>query len=517
MRVVSEKPWPRSVFLVVGVLALVAIAWLYRSTAVWMTDRWFAPDSYYNHGWLVPLVALFLAHRALKRTTIEHRPRPILGLSLILLGGGIHLVSLLAQVHFTSGFSVLFIFLGLLLSVSGAALFRALLFPVLFLGFMIPIPLAAIADLSLSLKLIATRLGGNTLVALGTGATLDGPFIRFGDDKLIIGDACSGLRSLIALTAFAVLFSSISPVGWMKKTFLSLSSLPVAILANAGRIVFLGVVTFFFGSEAIQGLVHDVSGLLIYVLAFWILFMIERVLAKLPGKVRVADGEKVEERAGSLILGGLVRGRFSRSGATASVLILFGMGYVGLNIEGASSVPPQSPQAMASIPYHLSGAVGRDEPLSDRTYELLETRDVLFRQYESEALSSVNVCIVFSGDNRKTAHPPEVCYRASGLEVESKDEIILHPDGDAEEFGAYRIVVSGQGHRRCAIYWYVSGDHFGRDYMKQQAHLAWNSFRGGATGGAMVRISTAMHPTDDLLLITERLQEFGRELAPYLR
>ena len=57
----------------------------------------------------------------------------------------------------------------------------------------------------------------------------------------------------------------------------------------------------------------------------------------------------------------------------------------------------------ARIPARVGAWSGADVPLTERQYQLLESRDVLLRDYQTEAGGSVLACVAVAGGNRKVA------------------------------------------------------------------------------------------------------------------
>lgn len=501
------------------VIAFLVVFW---STGVWMVDRWSAPGSYYGHGWLIPLLSLFVLGRNLRKREIQSRPAFVWGAVLLLVGAGLHGASLVARVHFTSAVAALVLILGLVLLLSGPALFRTVLFPVLFLGFMIPMPLVSIAALSLELKLLATELGAGILNFAGVEVRAEGAQLLFPGDKLIVGEACSGLRSLIALVSFSVLFAAISPIGPVRKVILSLFSVPLALIANAARLVVLGIITAIWSSAAVQGLVHDASGLSIYLVAFVGLFLFEKGLRKLWSSENRRVGSGPKGGSGSVV-GLSVRifqGRLARSGALPVVAILAGLGFVTLRLDaGAPAVKERN--SSSAIPSALGPFEGRDVELSERTYRQLETRDIVFRSYSRSGSRAVNLCIVFGGSNRKTAHPPEVCYEGGGDEVDLKKVVEIPdwvtPSGEQSGFSGHLLLVSSPRGPRCVLYWYASGDRFGPGYFSHQVEMALGAVQGIDRRGAMVRLSVPLSSAEEFPTASEYLVRFAQLLAPSLR
>jgi exosortase/archaeosortase family protein len=93
-----------------------------------------------------------------------------------------------------------------------------------------------------------------------------------------VADACSGLRSLIVMTALAGPFAYYAAGGFWRKSVLFGLSIPLAMLANALRIFSVGFVAEFIGMDLAMTLYHDLSGYIVFFLAIALLLGTERFL-----------------------------------------------------------------------------------------------------------------------------------------------------------------------------------------------------------------------------------------------
>ncbi len=250
----------------------------YIPTLVWMWERWFAADSYYSHGILIPFVSMYLIWQ--RRTTLFaiEPSRAKGGMPLIIFGIAVHLLSSLFRVYFTSGFSMLIVVTGLVLHFYGWKTLRCIWFPLVFLVFMVPIPLVVIANISFKMKLFAAQIATAALNNAGLPAIREGSIIRMQHAYVIVDDVCSGLRSLISLTALGSIFAYEMKSSVSKRILLFLSTIPIAIVTNVVRVVFLASVSEIWGSQYAAGFTHDVSGFAVFALAFLLLYAVGKLL-----------------------------------------------------------------------------------------------------------------------------------------------------------------------------------------------------------------------------------------------
>ncbi|MGE5280662.1 MAG: exosortase/archaeosortase family protein [Deltaproteobacteria bacterium] len=242
---------------------------VYSPTLAWMVDRWGAHDSYYSHGYLVPFVSLYLLW--IRRETLARMELKPAGWGLLLVFAGllVHLASALLRVYFTSAFSMLLVIAGLVIAFCGMAILRETLFAILFLGFMMPLPLVAIVDITFSMKIFAAKAAAKLINAMGIRAILDGSVIRMRHTHVIVEDVCSGLRSLISLLALGAVVAYLSAkLTRLKKIIVFLAAGIIAVLANIVRIVFMAVTSEIWGAKFTEGFLHTLSGLLVFVVAF---------------------------------------------------------------------------------------------------------------------------------------------------------------------------------------------------------------------------------------------------------
>lgn len=94
-------------------MALLCVA--YIPTIVWMVDRWMAKESYYGHGFLIPIISLYIIWQrkdVLRKIKLSSAAA---GIWIIITGLLIHIVCAALKVYFISGLSFVFVIYGLVL------------------------------------------------------------------------------------------------------------------------------------------------------------------------------------------------------------------------------------------------------------------------------------------------------------------------------------------------------------------------------------------------------------------
>jgi exosortase len=255
-----------------------------------MTLHWkYVPD--YSHGFLVgPLAVYFAWERRdqLKRTPIDPSwwgvvPLVLGALALTVGRLGVELMAMRTAFVLTLN--------GLILLLLGRQAYRVLAFPMLFLFLMIPLPQSLVNVIAFPLQLVAADLAVDALHVLGIPALREGNIIHLANTQLFVAEACSGLRSLMALGTLAVVFAYFFRKNLVERLVIVASAIPIAILVNAFRVALTGTLTHRFGKAAAEGVLHQTEGFFTFGLAFGLL-LIEAWLLKSFWPRRWRSGRK---------------------------------------------------------------------------------------------------------------------------------------------------------------------------------------------------------------------------------
>lgn len=263
----------------IPILSLLSIV-AYHITFQWMYDRYMVSDSYYSHGFLVPFVSAFLIWQ--KRDFLKSLPQQKnwTGLIIIVFALSLHILGIALYIFSVSGFSIFFFIIGLSLFFAGKEITKSIIFPLLFLIFMFPLPQAIISSFSFPLKILAAKAGVWIVRMFDVPVHGEGFNIFIPAGHLLVGNPCSGLRSIIAFLALGSVFAYMTPMSKWRKIFLFLLTIPIALLSNIVRVPILILVSHYWGLEAAapDTIVHTGSGMLVFIIGFILLLTFSKVL-----------------------------------------------------------------------------------------------------------------------------------------------------------------------------------------------------------------------------------------------
>lgn len=264
-----------------------------------MVEHWSVVEDY-QHGFIIVPLALFFAYE--RRWDLEeaHVEGSWLGLIPMCIGLLSLAIGRLGTELMTMRAGFVLTLIGLVLLLLGREVFKILAFPLLFLFLMVPLPQSLVNTIAFPLQLIAAKSAVWSLQELGIPALVEGNIIHLAHTQLFVHEACSGLRSLMALITLGVVFAYFFNRGALwAKLLLVCTTIPIAIFVNAFRVALTGVLAHHFGDEAATGTIHDFQGVFTFGLAFAMLLgegqLIELILRSLgrresaPSIVDVGD------------------------------------------------------------------------------------------------------------------------------------------------------------------------------------------------------------------------------------
>ena len=237
-----------------------------------------------SHGFLVPFISLYFVCQKKDELQTITISTSIWGAGILIISLLIYLLAFAGDVAFIARIMMVVSLMGLVLFNYGKQNFKQILFPLFFLFFMIPIPVSLIQTISMPLQLLATTISARIIKILSIPVNQEGNMLYFAQTQLEVAQACSGLRSIMALTMLSVIFVYLSRKGIVGKIILLASAIPIALLANIIRVTGTGILAHFYGSVVARGFLHEFSGLIVFVFGFLVLSLEFSLLNKIGTK-----------------------------------------------------------------------------------------------------------------------------------------------------------------------------------------------------------------------------------------
>jgi exosortase len=258
----------------------IAAAWgaLYFDTLRRLIDDW-RVDENYSHGFLIPFISAYAVWRGRDRIfSTPLAPRTFSG-------GALMLAALLMLFAGIAGAELTLTRLSMTLSLAALVVYfcgfewlRRLIFPIGLLLLAIPIPNIIFNQIAFPLQLIASDYAARIIKLFGVPALREGNVIELAQMKLQVVEACSGIRSLVSLSALAVVYSRFFERRWWKRAALVVAVIPIAITANAARVAGTGLMAHHWGTKAAEGFMHGFSGAIVFVVAVLLLLAFAQLL-----------------------------------------------------------------------------------------------------------------------------------------------------------------------------------------------------------------------------------------------
>lgn len=246
----------------------------YLPTLIRLVQQWDQSEDM-SHGFFVPLVSGYIAWQ--KRGEVAALPMKShwLGLAMVVLAGAQLLVATLGAELFLARTAFVFAVWGSVIYLGGWQLFRVLFFPLFVLLLMIPIPELIYNQITFPLQLFASQVAEVVLGFLGYPVLREGNVLELASQKLQVVEACSGIRSLLALTFLSLVYGHFFTKSLWIRIALFFSTIPVAIAANAGRVTLTGILSEI-DPEYATGFFHTASGWVLFLVAFVLLTIVHQ-------------------------------------------------------------------------------------------------------------------------------------------------------------------------------------------------------------------------------------------------
>ncbi|HEX9962186.1 MAG TPA: EpsI family protein, partial [Pyrinomonadaceae bacterium] len=141
---------------------------------------------------------------------------------------------------------------------------------------------------------------------------------------------------------------------------------------------------------------------------------------------------------------------------------------------------------------------GNDIRFSEQTESVLRTSDYVMRDYYLADGSRANLYVGYYASQSKgaTYHSPQNCLPGAGWEMQNPEPVeIKTPRGKI--FTANRYIIRNGDYAEVLVYWYEGRGRAVASEYTDKIYTVFDSVVRRRSDGAMIRVMTPMHGTDD--------------------
>jgi len=267
-----SRLWP-SVFVGSFLLAYMP-TFLALADGPWRTEQ-------EGHGPLIIAASIWLIWQSrTKLSAAPVMPAPIVGWATMVFGLLMMFLARTQDVLTFEALSAIPVIAGSILLLAGWPTLRILAFPIGFLLFAVPMPDWAIDSVTVPLKVFVSDQVTRVLYAAGYPVAQNGVMIMIGNYQVLVKDACSGMNSIFALSAIGIFYAY--AFRWQSKLrslILLAAIVPITIAANFLRVIALVLIAYYGGVDKLEGVLHDLTGIGLFVVALLLLFFLDGFLS----------------------------------------------------------------------------------------------------------------------------------------------------------------------------------------------------------------------------------------------
>ncbi|MEM6639997.1 MAG: VPLPA-CTERM-specific exosortase XrtD [Pseudomonadota bacterium] len=518
MSEVQIKRFPTGL-IALAIIAVVALAATFHSALAFMAQQWNSEE--YSHGYLIPVIALFLLWRERKRLVDTPWRGAWIGVGMVAFGLVLMLLGELSSIYVIVQYAFLMTLAGLTIALVGVAGLRYVWVPLLYLVFMIPLPAFLYNNLSSQLQLISSQMGVAVIRAFGLSVYLEGNVIDLGIYKLQVVEACSGLRYLFPLMSFGFLCAYLFRGKWWQRLIVFLSSMPLTVVMNSFRIGVIGVLVNRYGIEQAEGFLHAFEGWIIFMACVALLFLEIIILMKLAGDKRTLS------EAFNVDFGDPVEDLSALSQKSVTTPLAIGVALLIMAAIGSQYLQVRESNAPArdeflSMPLELGDWEGRQKSVEQQYLDVLKMRDWFSADFRRNGEGApVELWIAYYDNQRKgaSAHSPRSCLPGGGWRIDSlTNRPVSNVQGIDGDLNVNRMLISYGEQKMLVYYWFKQRQrHITNEYVVKW-FIFWDAFTRNRTDGALIRFSLPVSDGQSVADADQKMADFIRasypEIAP---
>jgi exosortase D (VPLPA-CTERM-specific) len=492
---------------------------LYSSTLYHMVTKDWERQGF-SHCYLIPLIVIYLIWIKKEELKEIASASSWIGMVPLLIGVLLYFIGELSGEFMTLYLSMWLVIVGLSWIHLGWAKLKVIMFPIFFSLGMFPPPHIIMANLTLKLQLMASKLGASLIKMLGVPVFLEGNVIHLEYTKLQVVEACSGLNSLISLMVLSLLLAYFYKDHLLKRAVLFLSSIPLAIVLNGSRIMITAVLYKYFGPKVADGFFHSFSGIVIFIVSIPILLLIMNVLQKLPPqskKVLEAKPNTIDESGKAIHAKQVYVSGFGLKIICIVVLFISTLVFSkGINFHKKT----QGLHPFSSFPLIVENWSARERQDMESIFlDSLDLSDYTIIDYYNPQGQSVNLYVAYyeSQSKGESIHSPATCLPGSGWNF-NQSGIVTIPltNKDKGDLVVKRAMMQKGNARQLSYFWFPQRGRILTNAYQLKFFTFWDSLMKQRSDGALVRLITPIYENETVGEAEERIKRFAIDIVDVL-
>jgi exosortase A len=479
-----------------AIAALVgATLFLYWHAVAAAVGVWYVSPTF-NHGFIVIPVTAYLIweRRELVRGLV---PRPSLwGLPLVAASALLWLFAYAIGVLEAQQFALMFVVEAALLTILGWQIYSALLFPLLFLLFLVPsgdFLVPYLQDFTALFSVELLRLSGIPVYS-------DGVYISIPNGNFYVAEACAGLRFLIATIAFGFLFAALTYRSLLRRALFIALCLVVPVIANGFRAYGIIMIAHLSDNALAVGVDHLVYGWFFFSLVTLALIGLG-LLFRDEGPLRRRSTPAEPARRGDP--------RLILAATLAALVIAAAPRAYAAYVELHRASPPSAELLKAPE----VGAPWRPVADADDWRPLFATADARLLQAYSDGRRTVRLFIAYYRDQNQ--QKKLIAFDNRVVDGEAWD-LVGRTSGTIrlgdETLSVPGTRITGKSGKRLVYSWYWIPDRFLTSVLRVKLMRAKAAFLDGHPEGAFLAI--AADYGDDPTEAARTIADFSAQLPP---
>ena len=474
-----------------------------------LVDAWWN-NSVYSHGFLVPFISLYLIWiRRDELMSAPRRPGGFLGPALLAGGLGLLVAGHAASVSFMQEISVIVTIAGVVLTVLGPECLLILLFPIVYLSFMIRFWEVFTSMLHFPFQNFSAYLGTTLLQFVGIPAYRQSIYIELPNITLKVAEVCSGVNYLIAVVAVGVPLAYITLRSWPRRVVLVSGGVLIAILANGLRVALIGTLAYYHLAGNLHGPYHILQAMFVSVIGFIGLFAGAGLLAE-KDRGRAASPASPAGPVPSGQPHGAGKGGYRTILAAGAILT------VGAYVNLYHPAPVPLHKDFRSFPSTLDGWSGTEAKADYDVFKSLGAEAELSRTYRNGDGEEVKLYVGYFDSQSQGSEL--INYESARLHAGALREAVRVNDKTVLEVN--RIEENPGGAGREALFWYDFNGRRTASRTMAKLYTMTDYLVRGRNNGAVIIVSSVYgqgkDPRGARMAETDFIRTVFPELSEYL-